>query len=261
MIKVVMNGCFGHMSSATQEAIAEADDVCVVAGVGPHITPGIKAFPVYRSLYDVEEDYDIIADFSVPDAVLTVCDVAVKKNKRILTGTTGIGDAHFAALRAAAQKVPVFSCFNVDIGMLCFLEMIREAMKYYRDWDIEVIDQHHSQKRDAPSGVCHHIMDIIKEAKPDAEFVTDKTKFERKKKPSEVGVSCLRSGTMVGYHHLIFGGQDEYFEIKHSIVSRKGPSHAAVNVIRWTMQQPVGFYTPEDIVSGMKNAPVGEKTE
>ena len=165
MIRVCMNGCFGIMSSETQEEIAKTKDICVVAGVAPRIKDVEKPFPVYTSLADVKEDYDVLMDFSVAAACPDICAEAVKRNKILITGTSGRTEEHEQMLREAAKKIPVFVCYNMNIGLLCFLELVRESMRYYMDWDIELIDQHHSKKLDAPAGITHHLMNIVKEAR------------------------------------------------------------------------------------------------
>jgi len=260
MIRVLMNGCFGIMSSETQEEIAKTKDICVVAGVAPRLKDVEKPFPVYTSLDDVQEDYDVLMDFSVAAACPDICKAAVEKNKILITGTSGRTEEHEQMLREAAKKIPVFVCYNMNIGLLCFLELVRESMRYYMDWDIELIDQHHSKKLDAPAGITHHLMNIVKEARAvndiDTEFIFDKTTLNRKRLPSDVGVSTLRSGSMVGEQTISMGSENEYVVIRHTLLNRHGATAGAINITRWMQDKPVGYYSPNDIIDEMKRLPL-----
>lgn len=250
MIKVLSHGCMGKMSMASALAVNAREGMEVTAGVD--LYPGPAPFPVYSSLDQVTEDFDMIVDFSVPSAVEKLCAFAALEGKALIVGTTGLEEKHYAMLREAAETVPVFASYNMHLGLYYLQEVIRESLKYFKDWDIELIEQHHNQKIDAPSGTAEIIMDMIKEAKPDTEFIFDRSSRRQARLPNEVGVSCVRSGSIVGIHHLMYGGENEYFELKHTVVDRKALSGGTAKVVAWMADKPAGYYTMPDLIASLK---------
>ena len=250
MIKVLAHGCMGKMSMASALAVNAREDMRVVAGVD--LCPGPAPFPVYPSLDQVKEEFDVMFDFSVPAAVEGLCNFAAAKGKTLIVGTTGLAEEHYAMLRKAAETVPVFASYNMHLGLYYLQEVIRESLKYFKDWDIELMEQHHNQKLDAPSGTAEIIMEMIKEAKPETEFVFDRTTRRQARSKNEVGVSCVRAGSIVGIHHLMYGGEDEYFELKHTVVNRKALSTGTAKVVAWMADKPAGYFTMKDLIQSLK---------
>lgn len=253
MIRILAHGCMGKMCTATCKAIAgrQEKDMAVVAGVD--VVPGTKEFPTYTSLSDVKEEFDLIIDYSVPEAVRGLCNYANAKNKALIVFTTGLKEEHYDILQRTGRYIPVFNTYNAHLGMFCLLEVVKETLKYFGDWDIELVDQHHKNKLDAPSGTAEKLMELIKDAKPDAEFIYDRSTLNRKRRDTDVGVMSIRAGSMVGYHHLTFGTDDEQFEIKHTVVTRNVLSNGAMKIIGWMSAQPAGFYNMDYYISQMKN--------
>ncbi|MEL7624355.1 MAG: 4-hydroxy-tetrahydrodipicolinate reductase [Clostridiales bacterium] len=249
-MNILSHGCMGKMSSATAQAINNMPGLQVVVGVD--IYPGSKDYPVYQRLEEVKEDFGMIVDFSLPQSVKPLCEYAVKHKKTLVIGTTGLQQEHNEMLREAAQHIPVFASYNMHLGLYYLQEVIRESLKYFKEWDIELVEQHHNKKIDAPSGTAEIIMAMIKEAKPETTFVFDRTVREQARQKHEVGVSCIRSGDIVGIHHLMFGGENEYFELKHTVVDRKALSNGAARVAAWMAGKAAGFYEMKDIIADIK---------
>jgi 4-hydroxy-tetrahydrodipicolinate reductase len=251
MIKVALNGARGNMCRYFASLVQEQKDILVIAGVDP-ASGSDTGFPIYRSLDEMTERPDAILDFSIPEGVEKLCRYGVDHGISLIVGTTGLEESHYSLLKAAGEHIPVYNTYNMHIGVWCFLDLIRSATEYLKDWDIEIVEQHHRSKLDAPSGTAVAISKIIGEIIPDARFVYDRTKEREKRRKNDVGVSCIRCGSMVGEHTIIYGGEEESIELHHVVVSRKVLGAGAITALRWLMAQKPGYYTSPDLVRSMK---------
>lgn len=251
MIKVALNGARGNMCRYFAALVKEEKDILVIAGVDP--APGSDiGFPVFGSLDELEDKPDAILDFSIPESTEGLCKYGIENRIPLIVGTTGLEDSHYALLKAAGGHIPVYNTYNMHIGVWCFLDLIRSATEYLKDWDIEIVEQHHRSKLDAPSGTAVAISKIISDVIPEARFVYDRTKEKEKRRKNDVGVSCVRCGSMVGEHTIIYGGEEESIELHHVVVSRKVLGAGAITALRWLMTQKPGYYTSPDLVRSMK---------
>jgi 4-hydroxy-tetrahydrodipicolinate reductase len=252
MIKVVLNGAKGNMCRYFAKLVEEEKDIRVIAGVD--CAPGEdQGFPVYASLDEITGKPDAILDFSVPECTEKLCKYSVGHDIPLIVGTTGLEDIHYRLLRAAGEQIPVYNTYNMHIGVWCFLDLIRSATEYLKDWDIEIVEQHHRSKLDAPSGTAVAISNIIRDVIPEARFVYDRTKEKEKRRKNDIGISCIRCGSMVGEHTIIYGGEEESIELHHVVVSRKVLGAGAITALRWLLTQKPGYYTSLELVRSMKN--------
>ena len=252
MIKVALNGAKGNMCRYFAKLVEEEKDIRVIAGVD--LSPGEdQGFPIYERLGEIGEKPDAILDFSVPECVEKLCEYGVDHGIPLIVGTTGLEDVHYDSLRAAGERIPVYNTYNMHVGVWCFLDLVRSATEYLKDWDIEIVEQHHRSKQDAPSGTAVAISKIIKDVNPDVRFVYDRTKEREKRRKNDVGISCVRCGSMVGEHTIIYGGEEESIELHHVVVSRKVLGAGAITALRWLLTQGPGYYTSLDLVRSMKN--------
>ena len=252
MIKVALNGARGNMCRYFAKLVEEEKDIRVIAGVDPASGEDL-GFPVYAHLEEITGKPDAILDFSVPECVENLCKYSLGNNIPLIVGTTGLGDVHYGLLREAGESIPVYNTYNMHIGVWCFLDLIRSATEYFKDWDIEIVEQHHRSKLDAPSGTAVAISKIIKDVNPDVRFVYDRTKEKEKRRKNDVGISCIRCGSMVGEHTIIYGGEEESIELHHVVVSRKVLGAGAITALRWLLKQNPGYYTSLDLVRSMKD--------
>jgi len=252
MIKVALNGAKGNMCRYFAKLAEEEKDIRVIAGVD--LAPGEgQGFPIYASLEEISEKPDAILDFSVPECTEKLCEYGMEHGIPLIVGTTGLEDAHYGFLRVAGERIPVYNTYNMHVGVWCFLDLVRSATEYLKEWDIEIVEQHHRSKLDAPSGTAVAISKIIKEVNPEVRFVYDRTKEREKRRKNDVGISCIRCGSMVGEHTIIYGGEEESIELHHVVVSRKVLGAGAITALRWLLTQRPGYYTSLDLVRSMKN--------
>ncbi len=252
MIKVALNGAKGNMCRYFAKLAEEEKDIRIIAGID--LAPDEdQGFPVYASLDEINEKPDAILDFSVPECTEKLCKYSVSHDIPLIVGTTGLEKTHYELLQAAGEKIPVYNTYNMHIGVWCFLDLIRSATEYLKDWDIEIVEQHHRSKLDAPSGTAVAISKIIKDVIPESRFVYDRTKEKEKRRKNDVGISCVRCGSMVGEHTIIYGGEEESIELHHVVVSRKVLGAGAITALRWLLTQEPGYYTSLDLVRSMKS--------
>jgi 4-hydroxy-tetrahydrodipicolinate reductase len=254
MIQVALNGAKGNMCRYFATLVKEEKDIRVIAGIDLSAGEG-EAFPIYTDLYEMKEKPDAILDFSVPECTEALCKYSIDNKIPLIVGTTGLEEIHYESLRRAGESIPVYNTYNMHVGVWCFLDLIRSATKYLKDWDIEIVERHHRSKLDAPSGTAVAISKIIKEVNPEVRFVYDRTKEREKRRKNDVGISCVRCGSMVGEHTIIYGGEEESIELHHIVISRKVLGAGAITALRWLLEQKPGYYSSLDLVQSMKSQP------
>jgi 4-hydroxy-tetrahydrodipicolinate reductase len=179
------------------------------------------SYPVYDNYFDCKENADVIIDFSIPAALNQLLEFAVSRKLPIVLCTTGITVELTKKIKEASKVIPVLQTPNTSLGINLILKLVTEATKTLgQSFDIEIIEKHHNQKIDAPSGTALHIADAINEASNvPLEYVYDRHSSIKKRSKNEIGIHAVRGGAIAGEHTVIFAGEDEIIEIKHTAVS------------------------------------------
>ncbi len=220
MTKIILSGCFGRMGKTLQEMIAINDNLEVVAGVD--IALQNASFPVYQNIANVSENADVIIDFSNPSSLCALLTFAKSTKTPLVLATTGYSEEQINEIKEAAKVVPVFFSFNMSLGVNLILGLAKKATEILGDgFDIEIIEKHHNQKVDAPSGTAIMIANAIDEVKGNSIYEYDRHSKRQKRRQNEIGIHSVRGGTIVGEHEVIFAGEDEIVSIKHLATSRK----------------------------------------
>lgn len=247
MVKVLLNGCLGKMGQAVEGCINERDDVMVSCGVD--IADGDKSYPVYTCFVDVQEEFDVIIDFSNPLVLDDMLDFAVKHSTPVIICTTGFSEAQVQKIKDTAATIPIFYSGNMSLGVNVLIALSRMAAKVLSDsFDIEIIEKHHNRKLDAPSGTALMIADAISEEMQDAQYTYDRHAYRRKREHNEIGIHSIRGGTIVGEHEVIFAGHDEVVSLKHQAQSRGVFAAGAVNAAVFIKDKPAGMYDMTDLL-------------
>jgi len=251
MLKIVINGCNGKMGQVLAKAAAEDPEIEVVAGIDKNIHEQNNNFPVYEKVDDIQEEADIIIDFSRPDSVLPLTEYAKKTNTALVVATTGLEDQHFKLLKEAAEKIPVFQSANMSLGVNVAKNLCSKATQVLGDnFDIEVVEFHHNRKVDAPSGTALLLADAINEQLAvKKEYVYGRTPQSGKRENSEIGIHAIRGGTMPGEHRVIFSGPDEIVEIRHLALSRTIFALGALKAAKFTAGQKNGLFNMDLLIS------------
>ena len=250
MIKLILSGCNGKMGTVISNLVKNDDSIEIVAGFDINTTAE-SGYPVYASPDEFNGEADVIIDFSHPSCLEGVLDYAVKTNTAVVVATTGLSDEQKEAMKAASEKTALFFSANMSIGVNLLIELVQQAAKVLEDnFDIEIIEKHHNQKIDAPSGTALAIADAINDVLASKkEYIYDRHSVRKKRSVSEMGIHTLRGGTIVGEHEVIFAGNNELIELKHTATSREVFAVGAVAAAKYLTGKPAGFYSMKDLVN------------
>ena len=232
MVRVILNGCLGRMGQAVAAAIEGRDDLRLVAGIdiaaaaggAAAAAPRPEAFPVYPSLAECAEEADVLIDFTSPDTVRGLLQGAAGRRLPVVLATTGFSEEDLAFIRRTSEQIPIFQSANMSLGINLISELIQQAAILLGDqFDIEIIEKHHNQKKDSPSGTALALAASINEALGQRKrYVYGRHTRTEKRGPQELGIHAIRAGTIVGEHSVIFAGKDEVVELPMS--PTPGPS-------------------------------------
>ena len=252
MTNILLFGANGHMGKVVAR-IAEADpDAQIVAGVDLN-TGRYGNFPIYSSAFDVKEKADVIIDFSHPSLFDSIMEYAEAENISSVICTTGLSKEQTSKLKYMSEKIPIFFSANMSLGVNLLIDLVRRASKILEDnFNIEIIEKHHNQKVDAPSGTALAIADAISDTVSyEAEYIYDRHSVRRKRGKSEIGIHSLRGGTIVGEHSVIFAGNDEVIELKHTAASKEVFAAGAVKAAKFMKDKGAGLYAMSDLISAV----------
>lgn len=245
-MKIILSGANGAMG----RVVAEAADV--VCGLDRE-TSADGPFPVYADVADIPEESlqaaDAIVDFSHFSAFPKVMALAEKSALPLVVATTGLSEADEAALRTLGDKQPVFHSANMSLGINVLIQALETITAPLADFDIEIIEKHHNKKADAPSGTALLLADSINDTLEDKR-VYNCARHGRscRREKNEIGISAVRGGTIPGEHTVLFAGDDELIELRHTALSKKIFANGALNAAAWLTEQPAGFYTMRELL-------------
>lgn len=250
MIKAIMHGCNGKMGQVIS-GICKADDgIEIVAGID--VYDGVKnEYPVFSNISLCNVPADVIIDFSNAGAMDDLLVYSVEKQIPVVLCTTGLSDAQLEAARTAATKVAVLRSANMSLGINTLMELLKKAALVFAPagFDMEIVEKHHNQKVDAPSGTALALADAINEAlNNEYAYKYDRSKERVKREKKEIGISAVRGGTIVGEHEVIFAGTDEVVEIKHTAYSKAIFAKGAIQAAKYLAGKEAGRYTMSDVI-------------
>lgn len=251
MKRIIIQGIHGKMGRALCERIANRQDCCVVAGIDLSPIEG-EAIPVVNSPEKLPADGDVVIDFSAPEASLRLVDYCVDHSLPCVLCTTGFSAEQQEHIRQAAQKVAIFQSANMSLGINLLAELAcRAAKKLGLDYDIEIIEKHHHNKVDAPSGTALLLADAINSSVQEPyTYVYDRHAVRKARDRHEMGLHSVRGGSIVGEHEVLFCGQDEVITLSHSAASRGVFANGAINAALFLCGKPAGLYTMHDLLEG-----------
>ncbi len=247
MAGILLSGCNGKMGRAVTMNVAVTKDCSIVGGVDIY-AERLYDYPVFASPALVDEDTlnktDVIIDFSNPSALGGLLEFAVKHGKPAVICTTGLNDSQRALIKDASEKIPVFFSANMSLGVNLICELAKKAASILGDaFDIEIVEMHHNQKIDAPSGTALMIADAINnELGNEMKYEYDRQSKREKRTKKEIGMHAVRGGTITGEHEIIFAGHDEIIKISHSARSKELFATGAVNAAIFLCGKEPGLY-------------------
>ena len=253
MINILLTGCNGRMGNAVVASCENNENCNIVAGIDVSAGKNASSFPVYESLNDFKGECDVIIDFSHHTATEGLLAYAVSKKLPIVIATTGHTEEETSAIKNAATKIPVFYSRNMSLGINLLIALAKKAcLSLGTAFDIEIIEKHHNQKLDAPSGTALMIADALKDTRDiETEYMYNRQPLHQKRQPSEIGIHAVRGGTIVGEHEVIFAGKDEVITLSHSAASRNVFAEGAVRAAIFLKDKSAGLYDMNSIVESI----------
>ncbi|MGX7196991.1 4-hydroxy-tetrahydrodipicolinate reductase [Enterococcus olivae] len=249
MKRIILSGCNGRMGQVLQKSIKANPELTVVAGID-HVPTENPDFPVYQTAQEVTEAADVMIDFSHYTAVPDLVAFASEKKLPVVVATTGLEDDTKELLKKASETIPVFYSANMSLGinvLVKALQSITPALE--NDFNIEIIEKHHNQKKDAPSGTALLLADSINDACSEKkDYIFGRSGNDNENKLSEMGIHAVRGGTIPGEHTVIYAGDDEIIELKHTALSRDIFANGALKAGVFLADQSAGFYSMSDLL-------------
>lgn len=250
MINILLSGANGKMGQAVTRTAAQSSMVTISAGFDINTLQNAD-FPVYDDLAKVTEPVDVIIDFSHPAMLDSILSYAVANSIPAVICTTGLTTDQMTRLHQAAKEIPIFFSANMSLGVNLLIDLVTRASQILEhNFDIEIIEKHHNQKLDAPSGTALAIADAIADTVSyPAEYIYDRHNVRKKRDKREIGIHAVRGGTIVGEHEVLFAGTDEVISIKHTATSKEVFAVGAVRAAIFLKEQTPGLYAMKDLIA------------
>lgn len=251
MTKIIMHGCNGKMGQTITAMCKEDPEIEIVAGVD--LYDGIKNdYPVFPNISVCDVKADVVIDFSSAKALDDLLIYCEEKQVPVVLCTTGLAEEQLAKIRTASEHVAVLKSANMSLGINMLTELLKKVAQILAPagYDIEIVEKHHNQKLDAPSGTALALADSMNEALDEKyHYIYDRSVERRKRDRYEIGISAVRGGNIVGEHEVIFAGQDEVIEFKHTAYSKAVFAKGAVQAAKFLAGRPAGFYDMRDVIN------------
>lgn len=249
MIRAILCGASGKMGGFVASAAESDNDISIVAGIDK-VNNGEK-FPVFSSFSDINVDADIIIDFSNVALLDSMLNYALAHNMPLVIATTGYSEEQTEKIKKASETIPIFFTFNMSVGINLIAALAKKAASILGDgFDIEIIEQHHNQKIDAPSGTAIMLANAVNSVFGDSlNYEYDRHSVRRKRPKNEIGIHSVRGGTIVGKHDVIFAGHDEVITISHEAQSKEVFAVGAVRAAKFLYGKNPGLYDMNSMMS------------
>ena len=244
MVRIIMNGCNGHMGQVISELVSKDENAEIVAGVDLQDT-GRYAYPVFTKIGACDIKADVMIDFSSAKATDAVLEYCGSRELPLVLCTTGLSQEQLKKVEETAGKTAVLRSANMSLGINTLLKLIQDAAKVLAaaGFDMEIVERHHNLKVDAPSGTALALADSLNEAMDNEyHYVYDRSQKREQRDSKEIGISAVRGGTIVGDHEVIFAGPDEVIEFKHTAYSKTVFAKGAVEAAKFLKGKPAGMY-------------------
>ena len=250
MVKMIMHGCNGAMGRTITGLAKEMDGIEIVAGIDV-VDNRDNGYPVFTNIFDCDVEADVIVDFAAAVAVDNLLKYSKAKKIPVVLCTTGLSEQQLADVETTSKEVAILKSANMSLGINTLLKLLKDAAKVFGNagYDIEVVEQHHRLKKDAPSGTALALADSVNEALGNEyEYVYDRSTRSEQRPDKEIGISSVRGGTIVGVHDVIFAGTDEVITFNHTAYSKSVFAKGAIEAGKFLAGKPAGMYDMADVI-------------
>ncbi|OQA25213.1 MAG: 4-hydroxy-tetrahydrodipicolinate reductase [Firmicutes bacterium ADurb.Bin354] len=251
MTKIIMNGCNGRMGQVISDLVAKDPDAEIVAGVDI-FDAGKNSYPVFKSVAECDVQADVVIDFSSASGIDAMLDQCEEKGLPVVLCTTGLSDEQIKRVKEeSTKKIAILKSANMSVGINVLMKILKEAAATFAPigYDIEIVEKHHNQKMDAPSGTALALADAINEEMNNQyEYVYDRSGRRQKRDAKEIGISAVRAGNIPGDHDVIFAYGDEVITFSHRAYSRAVFGKGAIEAAKFLAGKPAGLYDMSDVI-------------
>lgn len=241
------------MGQMITKLVSEVDDIRIVAGIDKNTEKFNNSYPVYNDFEEINEEINVVVDFSHPSSLPNLINYCLNNKIALVVATTGLSENDYNIIKQASQSIPIFNSANMSIGINMIMSIISDISKtLYKDFDIEIIEKHHNEKKDSPSGTALMLANEINNSLDNSmEYVYDRSGIRDKRRKNEIGIHALRGGSIPGEHSIIFAGNDEIIEIKHTALSRSIFAQGTIEAVRFIYNKEIGLYSMKNVLKEM----------
>ncbi|MBQ7901474.1 MAG: 4-hydroxy-tetrahydrodipicolinate reductase [Clostridia bacterium] len=249
MTKIILSGCNGKMGQVISRLLKDDETARIVCGLDINTTE-MNGYPVVDDLAKFDGKADVVIDFSHPSTLDKLIEYCSATGTALVMATTGLSSEQVDRLNKLSESVAVFRSANMSLGINLLIDLVKKAAQILEgDFDIEVVEKHHNQKIDAPSGTALMIADAMTEVlKNKPEYVYDRHSVRKKRSSDEIGIHAVRGGTIVGEHEVIFAGNDEIIEIKHTAMSKEVFAVGSIRAAKFISGKEPGMYCMQNMI-------------
>ena len=250
MVKVIMHGCNGRMGQVITDLAKEDADIEIVAGIDV-IDNKDNGYPVFTDINACDVEADVVIDFTNSKAVDNLLAYCEEKKLPVVLCSTGLSEEQVEKVSRVSSNIPVLRSGNMSVGINTLIKILETVSKPLKEagFDIEIVEKHHNQKLDAPSGTAMMLADAVNnELGGDMEYVYDRSSRRSIRPEKEIGISAVRGGTIVGDHDVIFAGKDEVVQITHRAYSRAIFAKGALSAAKFLKGKTSGLYNMSDVI-------------
>ncbi len=251
MTKILMHGCNGKIGRAITRLIKEQEDIEIVAGVDPYLELP-NTYPVFANINECNVTTDVVIDFSTASAVRPLIDYCLNQKLPAVICTTGLSEEDTTYLKEASKHIPIFFSANMSLGVNLLIALAKRATEILGDsgFDIEIIEKHHNQKIDAPSGTALAIADAINDTlNHEYTYRYDRSTIRERRPKKEIGIHAVRGGTIVGEHDILFAGNDEFITLSHQATSKEVFANGAIKAAKFLAHKAPGLYNMDHLLN------------
>ncbi len=250
MVNILISGALGKMGRKVYQVSNLRPNVKAVCGVDITQDFSCKDFPVYDNFNSVKEKIDVVVDFSSPSNLESLLGFCLEHGYPAVLCTTGYTNSQIDKIKEASSKIAIFRSGNMSLGVNLLIDLVKRAYSTLNGFDVEIIEKHHNNKVDAPSGTALMLADAIKEIAPNKFYVYGRSGFCGKRNQNEIGIHAVRCGNVVGEHEIIFSGDFETVTLSHQATDRSVFAEGAVKACFFIATKPKGLYDMNDVING-----------
>lgn len=249
-MRIIISGICGKVGRILFNTLSGMNDAVTVCGIDKSVNQGEFPVPVYKSFEECNKSADVIIDFSRPEAIYSIIPYAIKNRINVVLATTGYSAEEQSYIEDASRKIAIFKTSNMSLGVNLLADVSKQAAKFLGDsFDVEIIEQHHNMKVDAPSGTAIYIADEINKVfEGGKEYIYGRHSKNDKRETRHIGIHAIRGGTIVGKHDVMFIGSDEIVTLSHEAQSRKVFALGSIRAARYIKDKKNGYYNMDNIL-------------